>query len=113
MTTTVGVFTSSVDAETWEPLIEDGAEIGQVHWLVQAEGRPVAGLWRHEPEEGTGFPCRVTGSDAFYVVRGEAELETPDGERIQLVAGGIYAFPDGFTATWRTKSSFLKFFVIG
>jgi uncharacterized cupin superfamily protein len=113
MTTTVGVFTSSVDAETWEPLIEDGKEIGEVHWLVQAEGRPAVGLWRYEPEEGSEFPYVVTGSDAFHVIRGEAELETPDGERIELIAGGIYSFPDGFTAIWRTKSSFFKFFVMG
>jgi uncharacterized cupin superfamily protein len=113
MTTTVDVFTSSVDAETWEPLIEDGEQIGEVHWLVQAEGRPVAGMWRDEPEEGAELPYKVTGSDAFHVIRGEAELETPDGERIKLVAGGLYSFPDGFTAIWRTKSSFLKFFVIG
>ena len=112
MTTTVGVLTSSLDAETWEPLIEDSEKIGQVHWLAQAEGRPVAGLWRDDPEEGAELPYRVTGSDTFHVIHGEAELETPDGGRIKLIAGGIYSFPDGFTATWRTKSTFLKFFVI-
>ena len=113
MTTTAGVFTSTVDAETGEPLIEDGEQIGEVHWLIQAEGRPIAGLWRNEPEEGAELPYKVTGSDAFHAIRVEAELETPDGERIKLVAGGLYSFPDGFTAIWRTKPSFLKFFVIG
>jgi len=44
--------------------------------------------------------------------RREAELETPDGGRIELAPGGIYSFPDGFTATWRTRSPFLKFFVV-
>ena len=55
---------------------------------------------------------KVTGTDSFHVIQGEAELETPDGERIELTAGGIYSFPDGFTATWRTRSPFMKFFVI-
>jgi uncharacterized cupin superfamily protein len=63
--------------------------------------------------QGRRGPCKVTGSDAFHVTRTEAELETPDWERITLVAGGLYSFPDGFTGTWRTKSRFLKFFVIG
>ena len=66
MTTTAGIFTSSVDAETWEPLIEDGQELGQVHWLVQAGGRPVAGLFRVGPEEGAELPYVVTGSDTFH-----------------------------------------------
>jgi uncharacterized cupin superfamily protein len=55
---------------------------------------------------------RVTGVDSFHVIEGEAELETSDGEKIELIAGGIYSFPDGFSATWRTRSPFLKFFVI-
>ena len=112
MTNTGTVMSSVVSAQSWEPLIEDGREMGQVHWLVQAEGRPVAGLWRVGAEEGAELPYRVTGSDTFHVIEGEAELEAPDGARIELIAGGIYSFPDGFTATWRTRSPFLKFFVV-
>jgi uncharacterized cupin superfamily protein len=86
--------------------------MGEVHFLVQAEDGPVAGLWRIGAQEGEEFPYRVTGSDSFHVIEGEAELETPDGEKIELVAGGIYSFPDGFTATWRSRGPLLKFFVI-
>lgn len=86
--------------------------MGQIHWLVQAEGGPVSGLWRIGPEEGAEIPYKAVGTDTFHVIEGEAELETPDGEKIELVAGGIYSFPDGFTATWRTRSPFLKFFVV-
>ncbi|MFJ6944081.1 hypothetical protein ACISU4_05380 [Streptomyces wuyuanensis] len=46
------------------------------------------------------------------MIEGEAELETPSGDKIELVPGGIYSLPDGFTATWRTGSPFLKFLVI-
>ncbi len=112
MTKTADVVSSSVTAEAWEPLIEDGRELGEVHWLRQGEGGPVAGLWRVSVEEGAEIPYKVTGTDSFHVIKGEAELETPDGERIELTAGGIYSFPDGFTATWRTRSPFMKFFVI-
>ena len=112
MTSTASFVSSSVAADSWETLIEDGQEMGQVHWLRQVEGGPVAGLWRVSAEKGAELPYKVTGTDSFHVIEGEAELETPDGERIQLVPGGIYSFPDGFTATWRTRSQFMKFFVI-
>ena len=113
MTTASSVMSSSVSTESWEQIIEDGRKMGQVHWLLQSENGPVAGLWKIDTEEGAEIPYNVTtGSDSFHVIEGEADLETPDGEKIQLIAGGIYSFPDGFTATWRTRSPFLKFFVM-
>jgi uncharacterized cupin superfamily protein len=111
MTVATDVHSSSATTEAFEPLIEDGRQLGEVHFLLQSEAL-VAGMWRIGPVEGAEFPYKVTGSDTFHVIKGEAELETPDGDRIQLVPGGIYSFPDGFTATWRTRSPFLKFFVM-
>lgn len=107
------VMSSSVSTDSWEQVVEDGRKMGRVHWLLQSENGPVAGLWKIDTEEGAEIPYRVTtGSDSFHVIEGEADLETPDGEKIQLTAGGIYSFPGGFTATWRTRSPFLKFFVM-
>ena len=113
MANTTEYRSSSVAAGSWEPLIEDGREFGQVHWLCrEGEGGPLAGLWRVSPEEGE-FPYRaILGVDNFHVIQGEAELETPAGDKIELVTGGIYAFPEGFTATWRTRSPFMKYFVV-
>ena len=69
-----------MSAESWEPLIEDGREAGQVHWLIQADGGRMAGLWRIRTEGSDEIPYRVTGSDTFHVIEGETELETPGGE---------------------------------
>ncbi|MBT1188110.1 DUF861 domain-containing protein [Streptomyces sp. CJ_13] len=107
-----GVSTSSITTDSWEPFVEEGREMGQVHFLVQKEGGLMAGLWRTDAEIGAEIPYNVTGSDTFHVLQGEAELETSDGKKIDLIAGGIYSFPDGFSATWRTRSPFVKFFVI-
>ncbi|MCX4693482.1 cupin domain-containing protein [Streptomyces sp. NBC_01408] len=112
MTNLAGVETSAITADSWEPFVEEGREMGQVHFLVQKEGGLLAGLWRTDPEVGAEIPYNVTGSDTFHVLQGEAELETPDGQKIELIAGGLYSFPDGFSATWRTRSPFVKFFVI-
>ncbi|MFD6186002.1 cupin domain-containing protein [Streptomyces goshikiensis] len=62
--------------------------------------------------EGAEFPYKPAATDTFHVIEGEAELETHDGKRIEIVAGGIYSFPAGFTATWRTRTPFMKFFVV-
>jgi uncharacterized cupin superfamily protein len=113
MTTASSVKSSSASTDSWEQLVEDDQKMGQVHWLLQSENGTVAGLWKIDTEEGAEIPYRVTtNSDSFHVIEGEAELETPDGEKIQLLAGGIYSFPGGFTATWRTRSPFMKFFVM-
>ena len=113
MTTASSVLSSSVSTDSWEQLVEDGRKMGQVHLLFQSEEGPAAGLWKIDTEEGAEMPYRVTTSfDSFHVIEGEGELETPDGEKIQLTAGGLYSFPEGFTATWRTRSPLLKFFVM-
>ena len=64
-------------------------------------------------QERRRVPYNVHDSDSFRVIEGEAELETPDGGKIMLVAGGgVYSFTDGSTAIWRARSPFLKFFVV-
>ncbi|UNK45469.1 hypothetical protein [Arthrobacter sulfonylureivorans] len=73
---------------------------------------PLSGLWRIGSENGAEVPYNVHDSDSFHVIEDEAELETPDGGKIMLVAGGVYSFTDGSTAIWRTRSPFLKFFVV-
>jgi hypothetical protein len=44
-------------------------------------------VWKVDTEEGAEMPYHVTGTDSFHVIEGEAELETPDAEKIPLVAG--------------------------
>ena len=107
---------TTVDADSWEPFEPaPGVRIGEVHWLTvneRANGRLAAGLWRIGPDEGAEIPYAVAGSETFHVLEGEAELETPDGTRIALTPGTVVSLPDGFTATWRTRSPFKKFFVV-
>ena len=116
MTDVQKVNVSSIDAETgWEPFVHDGHTVGEVHWLAQEarqNGVLAAGLWRIDPESGAELPYAVSGSETIHVLEGEAVLELPDGTTIDLAPGVIVALPDGFTATWRTLSTFKKFFVV-
>ena len=45
------------------------------------------------------------------MLEGEAEIETPAGDRIRLTPDDVVCLPDGFT-TWRTLAPFRKFFVV-
>lgn len=108
--------TTTIDAtENWEPFVEGGRQIGEVHWLAvheRPEGTVATGLWRIDAESGAEIPYAVTGSETFHVLEGQAVLEPPEGEPIELKPGMVVSFPDGFTATWRTRSAFKKFFVV-
>lgn len=116
MTTAADLHISSVDTKTgWVPFVEDGHEIGEVHWLVQqarADGVLAAGLWRIDPESGAELPYAVHGSETIHVLEGEAVLELSDGRTIELKPGVVLSLPDGFSATWRTRTPFKKFFVV-
>jgi uncharacterized cupin superfamily protein len=107
---------TSIDRATWEPFLEDGNQLGEVHWLCQREdetGVLLAGLWRHRPDEHPdGMPYRVMGSETFHVLEGSCELTLKSGEEIRLQPGDSVTFPDAFEATWRTTKPFMKFFVV-
>ncbi|MFJ2593996.1 hypothetical protein [Streptomyces erythrochromogenes] len=86
MTNPAGVETSAITTDSW-PFVEEGREMGQVDFQVQKEGGLMAGLWRTDPEVGAEIPYNVKGSDTFQALQGEAEPETPDGQKIDLIAG--------------------------
>lgn len=101
--------------DTWEPFIVEGHNVGEVRWIAQ-EARPhgplAVGLWRIDPEAGAELPYAVAGSETIHVLEGEADLELADGTTIALTPGVVVTLPDGFTATWRTRSPFKKLFVV-
>lgn len=117
MSTTSHSSISTIDADQrWEPFVHDGVQVGEVHWLSQEVrdngGVVVSGLWRIDAEAGKELPYAVAGTEVFHVLEGEAVLEQPDGTTVSLVPGVVISLPDGYTATWRTRRDFKKFFVV-
>jgi uncharacterized cupin superfamily protein len=106
---------STTPEEAWEPFVHEGQVVGEVSWIAQ-EDRPqgplAVGLWRIDSESGAELPYAVAGSETIHVLEGEADLEQPDGTTIALTPGVVLTLPDGFTATWRTRSAFKKLFVV-
>lgn len=111
----VEVFNSSIHKNQWEPFVIEGEKIGEVSLLRQTEekqGALTTGLWRHQPDEHPdGMPYAVMGAETFYVLEGEAELLTSNGDKVSLQSGNIYSFSNGFEGTWKTVKPFVKFFV--
>jgi uncharacterized cupin superfamily protein len=111
--TLTAVPTTAEDA--WEPFVHDGHVVGEVRWIAQ-EARPhgplAVGLWRIDPEAGAELPYSVAGSETIHVLEGEADLEQSDGTTLALRPGVVVTLPDGFSATWRTRSPFKKLFVV-
>lgn len=112
----ISITTVEATAEdAWEPFVHDGHVVGEVRWIAQDErpnGPLAVGLWRIDPEAGAELPYAVAGSETIHVLEGEADLEQADGTTIALTPGVVVTLPDGFTATWRTRSPFKKLFVV-
>jgi uncharacterized cupin superfamily protein len=102
------------DTTAYEPLIIDGVQIGEAHWLRTegSHGNPhEACLWR------TSAPARYaylfTGDESFQVLEGSASIELIDtGERVEVKAGDVASFDKGTRSVWTFTEPFKKFTVI-
>jgi uncharacterized cupin superfamily protein len=101
-----------VDAETYDPDIIDGTQVGEFHQIERggsAEKLDVC-LWRSEPAT---YDYLFENDEAFHVVAGEATVELPDtGEIIALRTGDVAYFSAGTRSVWTITQSFKKFTVI-
>lgn len=102
------------DAIEYEPMVIDGAQIGEEH-VLRSEGshgnEHEASLWR------TDAPARYeyffAGDESFYVLEGSVAIDlVPTGERVELKAGDIASFPRGTRAVWTFTEPFTKFTVV-
>jgi uncharacterized protein len=102
------------DAIRYQPMLIDGAQVGEEHVLRSAGFRGTghdAALWR------TDAPARYeylfTGDESFCVLEGSVVIDLPaTGERIELKTGDIASFPKGTRTVWTFTESFKKFTVI-
>ena len=103
-----GVFTSSTDAEDWEPFEEvPGSEF---HAVIETD-RYQTGMWRI-PGEGTmSFRWSAPMRDTFVVLEGEVRVEIHDGPTLHLRPGSIASMPPGLEATWHVTLPYKDVYV--
>lgn len=107
---------TTIDPDAWEPLIEDGVRMGEVHMFLQDERaeRPLlGGLWRIGPDEGTALPYKVAGMEVVHVLEGRLRIDTAGGDQLELQPGDVLSLPDGHEATWRFLELTKLLFVYG
>jgi uncharacterized protein len=102
------------DATDYEPLMIDGAQIGEAHWLRSAGSHGnhhEACLWRTDAP--ASYDYLFDGDESFCVLEGSVTIELIDsGERVHLKVGDIASFPKGTRSVWTFTQPFKKFTVI-
>jgi uncharacterized protein len=106
--------TDRADSTDYEPMVVEGTQIGEAHWL-RTEGSQgnahEACLWRTEAP--ASYEYLFDGDESFVVLEGSVSIELVDtGERVDLKAGDIASFNDGTRSVWTFTEPFKKFTVI-
>jgi uncharacterized cupin superfamily protein len=111
VTATKKAYTSNVEAESYEPFIVGGQQIGLVHSLRDtAGGQGVlnAGLWKAEPGS---FDFVFETDETFLLLSGAVRIDV-DGEILELRKGDLVSFVAGTKTIWHVLEPSKKFFVV-
>lgn len=109
-----GHVVDRADCNDYEPLIIDGVQVGEAHWL-RSEGSHgnahEACLWRTDAP--ASYEYDFEGDESFYVLEGSVTIELLEsGERVELKAGDVASFAKGTRSVWSFSEPFKKFTVI-
>ncbi|HEX5467684.1 MAG TPA: cupin domain-containing protein [Gaiellaceae bacterium] len=98
------------DAEGYEPLAIEGAQVGEFRQIgTAAENALDAGIWRSVATTEDYF---FAVDETFIVLEGTVEIDLPEtGETISMSAGDIGYFDAGTRSVWRFGEPFKKFVV--
>lgn len=106
---------TNIDTADYEPFIEDGVQLGLVHWLRQERTEDtvhLSGLWKAEPgavPESFDYPFHT--DETIQVLEGSVTIDFPEAPSVTLNVGDLASFTKGSTSTWHVQTPFKKFFV--
>jgi uncharacterized cupin superfamily protein len=64
-------------------------------------------------KEESVFEWRYDTPETCYLVEGEAEVRTEDGDSISFGAGDLVTFPSGLSCTWTVRKAVRKHYRLG
>jgi uncharacterized cupin superfamily protein len=79
------------------------------HRYSDATGQFHTGFWRSEPGSWT---VQYTESEVCFLLEGQIELQTTDGQSFHYKAHDAFIIPSGFVGTWITHLSCKKIYCI-
>ncbi|MBM7556673.1 cupin domain-containing protein [Halanaerobacter jeridensis] len=83
-----------------EPSEEKLKELGIKSWAV----------WEKEASE---FDWHYDEQEVCYLLKGEVEVTTEDGEQVEFGAGDLVTFPAGLDCVWKIKEDVKKHYKLG
>jgi ethanolamine utilization protein EutQ (cupin superfamily) len=110
-------YSSSLHTEEFEPYIEDGVRLGDVHWIRREfEGdQPtlLVGIMRASADDlQEAFEYEWVFHETIQVIEGRLEVEIIDGPTIVLNPGEIGSFRKGGRAIFRATGPYKQFFIM-
>jgi uncharacterized cupin superfamily protein len=115
-TATAAFAVSNIVVDEYVPFLEEGVELGLVHWLREedvAHGGVATGIWRAEPgTSACDFDYHFTANETFHVIEGSVHIKLDGGQTVDVGPGDIATFRKGTVSHWTVEAPFKKFFVI-
>ncbi|MBD3194060.1 MAG: DUF861 domain-containing protein [Candidatus Lokiarchaeota archaeon] len=68
------------------------------------------GIWEKEQSK---FDWSYNDTETFYVIEGEVEVETEDGQKVEFESGDLVQFPKGTNCVWLVKKPIRKHYKFG
>ncbi len=69
--------------------------------------------WPVWEKEVSSFPWHYDAKEQCYLLEGQVEVETEDGQKVRFGAGDFVTFPEGLSCTWIIKAPVKKHYRIG
>lgn len=110
-------YSSTINTEAFEPYIEDGVRLGDVHWIRRdyEDGEPnlLIGIMRANANElPEAFEYEWAFHETIQVIEGQLEVEVIDGPTVLLRPGDIGSFRKGGRAVFRATAPYKQFFIM-
>jgi hypothetical protein len=105
---------AEAELEDWGPLEEATGEpmatYGLEAWSSVEEGiEQSAGIWQCEPGPSH---WTLDTNEVIYLVAGRMTVAPDGGDSIELRAGDMAVFPEGWTGTWHIHETVRKVYAI-
>ncbi|TXT65077.1 MAG: hypothetical protein BAJALOKI3v1_140068 [Promethearchaeota archaeon] len=68
------------------------------------------GTWEKEKSE---FDWSYSDTETCFILDGEVEVTTEDGEKVEFEKGDLLQFPKGLNCRWNVKSPVRKYYNFG